>query len=170
MYSDSSPSRGSISMVVRRTSPLCNTLASSNELSVVLTSINICHPFLEAGGERNARNFFGTDLRLGTFHHHSVRRGKIRDDSTAHPRNLDGFGSPELLLVTEDVVEISYSSFQFQVIKFVSIPLLSRERKDLNLDFRNFRLWRIERSKISFRHANNQGEEGIVNCIFVERR
>lgn len=92
-----------------------------------------------------------------------VRRGKIRDDSTAHPRNLDGFGSPELLLVTEDVVEISYSSFQFQVIKFVSIPLLSRERKDLNLDFRNFRLWRIERSKISFRHANNQGEEGIVN-------
>lgn len=67
-----------------------------------------------------------------------VRRGKIRDDSTAHPRNLDGFGCPELLLVTEDVVEISYSSFQFQVIKFVSIPLLSRERKDLNLDFRNF--------------------------------
>lgn len=99
-----------------------------------------------------------------------VRRGKIRDDSTAHPRNLDGFGCPELLLVTEDVVEISYSSFQFQVIKFVSIPFLSRERKDLNLDFRNFRLWRIERSKISFRHANNQGEEGIVNCIFVERR
>lgn len=35
--------------------PLRNALASSNELSVVLTPMNICHPFLEAGDGGDSR-------------------------------------------------------------------------------------------------------------------
>lgn len=71
---------------------------SSNELSVAFTSINIRCP-------RSGWGWFGEGQRRGTFSgrvhgwrgvsggtqtfHHSVRWGKIRDDPTAHSRNLD---------------------------------------------------------------------------------
>lgn len=69
---------------------------SSNELSVAFTSINICRPRSGWFGEGPRRGTFsgwvhgwrGVSGGTQTFHH-SVRWGKIRDDPTAHSRNLN---------------------------------------------------------------------------------
>lgn len=87
-------------------------------------------------GRTTPRNFFGTGSRLerrewgnANFSpQRKVRENTRRSNGAFSKLGQTPPGCPEPLLVTEDMVEISY--FLLWAIKFFSIPLLSGKRRE----------------------------------------